>query len=143
MKNYLKVTFAEDLDEKVDRFAKLPRGLFPMDGEYFRLFWELNQIFIAGLYYSTIVLTGVLCERICLDLLDQHSITLKKDGLYELINCLSDKKLIKSNSQKEMEKIRKKRNKYVHPKTGKKPVEKDALEIIESISIVLRNEIQK
>lgn len=143
VKNFLRSSFSEDLDKKVERFRRIPAGMFPMDMPYFRLFWELNQIYISGLFYFTVVAAGVLCERICHDILSKNSVKIKdKACLYDLINLLSKKNLIKKETKIEMTAIRKKRNSYVHPQKKKIDVEKDAIEMIGRSSNILKNEIR-
>lgn len=67
---------------------------------YFGLFWELNQIYISGLFYFTVVAAGVLCERICHDILSKNSVRIKdKACLNDLITLLSKRKLIKKRNQ--------------------------------------------
>jgi hypothetical protein len=143
VKDFLSSSFASDLDEKVDRFLGLPVGVFPADMGYFRLLWELNQIYISGLYYFTVVAAGVLCERMCYDVLARNLVKVK-DGarLCDLIELLAKKGLIKSETKTEMDKIRKKRNSYVHPKKKRMEIKKDAREMIERISKILQNEFR-
>ena len=141
VKQFLTSSFNQDLDRKVERLLKLPCGIFPVEMEYFRVFWELNQIYIAGLYYITVVATGVLCERICYDILAENKVKAKKGvGLSKLIKRLAKNNLAKAETLVEMEAIRKKRNEYVHPKKKITNIEKDASEMIERISKVLHNE---
>lgn len=143
VKNFLISSFNEDLDKKIDRFIRLPSGIFPANMEYFKVFWELNQIYISGLYYSTVVTTGVLCERMCYDVLAKNSIKVRNGlGLSNLIRLLSKNNLVKTDTLVEMEEIRKKRNAYVHPKKIKTNTEQeqDAGEMIERITKVLKNE---
>jgi hypothetical protein len=141
VKQFLNASFNEDLDEKARRFRKLPSGIFPADMEYFRIFWELNQIYIAGLYYTTVITTGVLCERMCYDILARKTVEVEDGlGLFALIKILSDKSLVKKETLIEMEAIRKKRNAYVHPKEKITTAEKDAEEMISRITKVLHNE---
>ncbi|MDH5460989.1 MAG: hypothetical protein OEX09_02015 [Candidatus Bathyarchaeota archaeon] len=143
VRNFLSTSFSSDLERKVERLRRLPTGIFPADKPYFRLFWELNQVFISGLYYFTVVAAGVLCERMCHDILDKHSVVPKKNAcLHDLIALLSKKHLIKKDSEVEMIEIRKMRNAYVHPREKKKDVEKDALEMIERTARILKNEFQ-
>ena len=73
VKTFLATTFNEDLDDKVQRFLDIPGGLKPADMEYFKIYWELMQLYINGLFYSTVVLSGVLSERICYDILYKSS----------------------------------------------------------------------
>ena len=141
VKQFLTASFNEDLDKKAERFRKLPSGVFPAEMEYFRIFWELNQIYIAGLYYTTVVATGVLCERMCYDILENKSIKVEDGlGLFKLIQLLSKEGLVKAESIVEMDAIRKKRNSYVHPKKKITTAEKDAEEMIARITKVLHNE---
>jgi hypothetical protein len=143
VRNFLNTSFSSDLEMKVERLRKLPTGIFPADMAYFRLFWELNQIFISGLYYFAVVAGGVLCERMCHDILDKHSVKPKKRAcLHDLIVLLSKKHLIKKDTEAEMLEIMKKRNSYVHPRESKKDIEKDALEMIERTARILKNEFQ-
>jgi hypothetical protein len=141
VREFLSQTFASDLDAKVERFRSLPAGIFDASSPYFRIFWEFNQIYIAGLYYSTVVTAGVICERVCLDILERNTIKHKKTaGLAKLIQLVSKHKLAKQESITEMKKIHKKRNEYVHPNMTATNNEKDALDMVKGISIVLRNE---
>lgn len=145
IKKFLNQSFNMDLDEKVERFRRIPTGIFPADMEYFRIFWELNQIYISGLYYSTVVTAGVLCERMCHDILEKNSIKAKKKAcLGDLIRLLSANHLVKTETLAEMKEIRKKRNSYVHPskKKSDSKKEEDALKMIERISKILNNEFR-
>ena len=141
VKHFLNQSFNLDLDKKVERFLRLPSGIFPADMEYFKVFWELNQIYINGLYYTTVVTTGVLCERMCYDILAKGLIKADEGlGLFALIRLLSENKLVKEETLLEMDSIRKKRNEYVHPKNKITNPEKDAMEMIERVAKVLHNE---
>jgi hypothetical protein len=99
MKDFLNRTFANDLDDKVERFIQVPTGIFLADTPYFRIFWEYNQIYIAGLYYSTVVTAGVLCERICLDILERNTTKPKRKAcLGDLIKLISDNSFAKQKA---------------------------------------------
>jgi len=141
VKEFLNSSFNLDIDDKVDRFLKLPSGIFPAEMAYFRVFWELNQIYIAGLYYITVIATGVLCERMCYDILAKNRVRAKDGlGLSNLIQLLSMNHLAKPDTLVEMREIRKKRNSYVHPKKKIINIEKDASKMIARITKVLHNE---
>lgn len=157
VRNFLKNSFNEDLQEKVDRFLKIPGiGLIPANMDYFKLYSELIQLYTNGLYYSTIVLAGVLCERICYDILSKQKIRIAKSeelsqeqiaclfemNLFDLISLLHSWGLIKGKTKKEMIEINNKRNKYVHPKKGKQNTEQDSLKMIERITKILQNEFE-
>jgi len=156
VENFLTQSFSLDLGEKVKRFLEIPSvGFIPANMEYFRLYYELNQLYINGLYYSTIVLSGVLCERICYDILSRKKINVEDKPLSpEQITCLFEMflrpmfellyewNLIKKETRKEMHKINDKRNEYVHPKKSKPNAKKDALEMIKRITKILANEFE-
>lgn len=155
VKNFLNSSFREDLDEKVKRFLCIPGGLVRADMDYFRLYWELNQLYINGLFYSAAVLAGVLCERICYDILSNQKIalgqkTLSKEqiaclykiNLIDIIKLLREWDLIKEDTRREMQLINDKRNQYVHPAKRKPDAQKDSLEMIQGISKILKNEFE-
>ncbi len=100
MKDFLNRTFALDIGEKVERFRQVPDGMFLAYTPYFRIFWEFNQIYIARLYYSTVVTAGILCERICLDILDKNNAKPKKKRacLGDLIKQISDNHFAQAES---------------------------------------------
>lgn len=154
IKEFLKETFEEDLDNKAERFLAIPGGLKPADYAYFKLYWELMQLYINGLFYSTVVMSGVLSERICYDLLSKQKIKLGerdlseeqisclyKMNLLDIIELLAKWDLIKTATRTEMIKINNKRNWYVHPKkSGKLDAKNDSKEMILRISKVLEQE---
>jgi hypothetical protein len=154
MKDFLSYSFNTDLDEKVKHFLEIPGGIIPADMEYFKLYWELNQLYINGLFYSAAVLAGVLCERICYDLLSNQKVVvaqkeLSKDqitclfkiNLVDMIRLLREWKLIKENTMKEMLLINDKRNQYVHPTKSRPDAQRDSLEMIKGIAKILRTEL--
>jgi hypothetical protein len=157
IKDFLTLTFNEDLDEKAKRFLDIPGGLRPAEMEYFRLYWELMQLYINGLFYSAVVLGGVLSERICYDIISQQEIIVSgkeklseeqigclfKINLFDIIQLLSKWNLIKEDTKKEMIEINNKRNAYVHPsKTASLNAQKDSKEMITRISRILENEFK-
>ena len=89
LKDYLTRSFNDDLDKKVECFREIPGGIVPADMEYFRIYWELNQLYINRLFYSAAVLAGVLCERICYDILSNQKMTVaRKELTKDQIACL-------------------------------------------------------
>ena len=157
VRSFLMNSFSEDLSEKVERFLSIPGiGFIPADMDYFKLYSELIQLYTNGLYYSTIVLAGVLCERICYDLLSKQNIAIKNGetlsqeqiaclfemNLFDLISLLHSWGLIKDETKKEMIKINNRRNQYVHPKKGRLNKQQDSLKMIERITNVLQNELE-
>jgi len=155
-RDLLKRIFNGKLEKNINRFLELPAISFiPADTEYFKLYYELLELYTNGFYYSTIVLAGVVCERICYDILAKQNIQVgekrlspKQIGrLYEmnlvrLIELLHEWGLIKEKTKKEMFQINNTRNRYVHPKKADKNLEKDALTMFERITKVLKNEFE-
>ena len=149
--------FNGKLEKNINRFLEIPAiGFIPADTEYFKLYYELFELFTNGFYYSTIVLAGVLCERICYDILAKQNIQVGKNKnlspeqigcLYEmnlsyLITLLHKWGLIKEKTKKEMYNLNMTRNQYVHPKKADKNLEKDALIMFKRITKVLSNEFE-
>lgn len=154
IKRLLETSFKDDFEEKVDRFLEIPSGIFPADMPYFGIYSELIQLYTNGLYYSVVVLAGVLCERICYDLLsnldlrvNQAKLTqeqiawLFKLNLTDVINLLHEWKLIKDETKEKMHEIKDTRNRYVHPEKSQPNAERDSLEMMKRIGVVLKNEI--
>jgi hypothetical protein len=154
IRGLLETSFKADFEDKVDRFLEIPGGIFPADMPYFSIYSELIQLYTNGLYYSAVVLAGVLCERICYDVLsnldlrvNQAKLILKqtawlfKLNLTDVVNLLYEWKLIKDETKKKMHEIKDTRNRYVHPEKTHPNAKQDSLEMIRRISIILKNEI--
>lgn len=150
----LETSFKADFEEKVDRFLEIPGGIFPADMPYFSIYSELIQLYTNGLYYSAVVLAGVLCERICYDILssldlkvNQAKLTpgqiawLFKLNLADVINLLYEWKLVKDETKEKMHQIRDTRSRYIHPEKTQPNAEQDSLEMIKRISTILKNEV--
>ena len=156
VKTLLTGSFNVDINEKVKRFLEIPSATFiQANTEYFMLYSELMQLYTNGLYYSTVVLSGVLCERICYDVLAKSKIIVGEKHLsLEQISCLFEMNLaylfqllfewslIKEETKKLMYEVNQKRNEYVHPKKSKPNSKKDALEMMKKITRILLNELQ-
>ena len=141
VQNFLISSFNEDLDRKVARFLSLPSGIFPADTLYFKVFWELNQLYVNGLYNSTVVMAGVLCEQMCYDILAKNFVKVPEGlCLLDLIELLSKKELAKAETIAEMEAIREKRNEYIHPKDKETNAAQNAAILVERIGKILKNE---
>lgn len=156
VESFLKHSFSADLSEKVKRFLELPSiGFIPADMNYFKIYSELIQLYVNGLFYSTVVLAGVLCERICYDILSNLKIKVKENelseeqiaclykiNLFDIITLLREWELIREETRKEMIEINNKRNQYVHPSKEKTEAPKDSLEMIKRITKILANEFE-
>lgn len=114
------------------------------------------QLYTNGLYYSTVVLSGILCKRICYDVLTKSRINVEEKplspeqtacffemNLAYLFQLLFDWGLIREETRRLMWEINQKRNEYVHPKKGKLDSQKDALEMMKKITRILVNEFQE
>jgi len=154
--NFLKDSFSLDLKDKVKRFLEIPSvGFIPANVEYFKLYYELMQLYTNKLFYSTVVLSGVLCERICFDILLRKKISVDGSSLSNeqiasifdmnlsrLFKLLLGWGLIKKETHDEMNRINDKRNEYVHPTKSITNAQKDALEMIQRITKILVNEFE-
>jgi hypothetical protein len=71
VRDWLVSSFQSDLDKKVERTLSTGNfGPLPLVHEFVRFMPELLQLYINGLYYSTIALAGVTAERFCFDLVN-------------------------------------------------------------------------
>jgi hypothetical protein len=118
-----------DLDEKVHRAISTPNfGPLPIVHQFVLFFPELFQLYIHGLFYSTIALCGVAAERLCVDLVaitpievngkhlsDAQKESISNMRLVDLIDTLFEWKIISSDSKERLQEVRQIRNKYVHP----------------------------
>jgi hypothetical protein len=129
VREWLLRTFQADLDDKVER--TLSTGTFgplPLLHEFVKFMPELLQLYINGLYYSTIALAGVTAERFCFDLVNMAEFRIdgkmlskeEKQAVMEMrfadmIDLLSEWSLIQDCTKSKLHEIRKIRNRYVHP----------------------------
>ena len=89
VREFLVRGFNADLEQKVDRFRETGIGFIRADMPYFGLYHELVQLYTNGLFYSAIVMSGVLCERVCYDILSKQKIRLDNRLLSnEEVSCL-------------------------------------------------------
>jgi len=156
LENFLVQSFKSDLPEKIERFLKTGINPIPSDLRYFAIYSELVQLYVNGLYYSTVVLAGTLCERICFDILSLQKIQVGDKPLSaEQISCLYDRDisknlkllyswgLIEKESNDEMFQIYQRRIDYAHPKMKGINPKKDSFNMIKKITKILINEFVK
>ena len=156
IEDFLRNTFILDISEKVDRF--LNTGIPPIraDLKYFPIYSELLQAYVNGLFYSTVMLAGTLCERICFDILSMQKLQVNGRNLTEkqinhlyekdfsrVNNLLYEWDLIEKETHDEMFKIYEKRIKYVHPKMKDIDPERDSLDMLKKVTKVLVDEFVK
>jgi hypothetical protein len=156
IENFLKQTFNQDISEKVERFRNTGIPPIRADLKYFPIYSELLQAYINGLFYSTVMLVGTLCERICFDILSMQKIQVDgKDLSEEQISHLYEKDfnrvnnllyawgLIGKDTHDTMFMIYQKRIQYVHPKMKDIHPERDSLDMLKKIVKVLIDEFVK
>jgi len=152
---WLQKTFKEDLNEKVERFLSIPSiDPIPTVEKFVQLIHEVFQLYTNGLFYSTVALCGITAERLCYDIIEDSKITInettlsssQKETLHRLnqavlIDTLFEWGLVKKETKKKLHKIRKIRNKYIHPSEfSKQESKKDALKILGLLCQVINNE---
>jgi hypothetical protein len=150
---FLNDTFNADIEEKINRFLETGIPPIPADLKYFPIFSELLQAYVNGLFYSTVMLAGTLCERICFDILSISKIRLNdKDldeeqvaHLYEkdfsrLNKLLFSWGLIEKDSRDEMFAVYQKRISYVHPKMKNIDPKHESLVVLNKVTNVLVRE---
>ena len=84
----------------------------------FRLLDELNLSFVYGSFAGCIILSGVILDIALTEELarEGYSTTrLKKPGLEKLIELAKEKGIIREETAKDADKLKKLRDKYVHP----------------------------
>ncbi len=156
VEEFLLNSFKKDLNKKVERFLSIPSiGFIPANTEYCKLYLELIGLYANGFSYSAIVLSGVLCERICYDILSTKKIgiedkPLSKDqiaclfemNIASLFKLLLEWNLIDEATMKTMFQVNNKRNEYVHPKREKSDIQKDAYDMVQKITEILISQFQ-
>jgi len=155
VRGWLLSTFQSDLDQKVARaFDTKDFGPLPVVQEFVKFMPQLFQLYMYGMYYSTIALAGVTAERLCLDLLHMADIQVdgrtmsnkKKQAIVKMhfvdfIDLLSKWKIIKGSTRNKLHAIRKTRNKYLHPRQPTLQTEKaDAKHLVELTCEIAKNE---
>jgi len=155
VRGWLLSTFQSDLDQKVARaFDTKDFGPLPVVQEFVKFMPQLFQLYMYGMYYSTIALAGVTAERLCLDLLymadiqvDGRTLSNKKKQaiarmhFVDLIDLLSKWKVIKGSTRRKLHAIRKTRNRYLHPGQPPFQTEKaDAKHLVELTCEIARSE---
>jgi hypothetical protein len=99
-------------------------------------------LYIDGLYYSTVVMAGVLCEKMCYDILMRSDVKLgsRPLPLTELIQLLTKEKLARKESVDAMQVIRLKKNEYMHSANKDLDSTSDAKLMIEKVTEIMKNE---
>lgn len=156
MAAFLERTFKEDLKDKVERFLNRPAlGVLPLREKFLQFWPKVVILYTNGLFYSTIVMCSIMAERMCYDLLEDsqlivNSIVLspkEKEKLFwmrwfQLTGLLYEWGLITEKTKANLNKIRKLRNEYVHPKTpGVLNPKDDAYEALKLVSEIIKTEM--
>ena len=155
VREWLLRSFETDLDDKAERALTVGNfGPLPVHHDFVRFIQELLQLYINGLYYSSIAMVGVAAERLCFDLIDVADFkiddkTLSSEEkqalvgmrLFDLIDLLSKWSLIQDSTRNKLHKIRIRRNEYVHPNPPPFETAKDdAKRLIELICEIAQTE---
>lgn len=156
IEKFLKETFNQDISEKVERFRNTGIPPIRADLKYFPIYSELLQAYINGLFYSTVMLAGTLCERICFDILSMQKLQVNGEDLTEeQVSHLYEKDfnrvnkllyawgLIEKDTHDEMFNIYQKRIQYVHPKMKGVDPKRDSLDVLKKVIKVLVDEFVK
>ena len=155
VRDWLTSSFQSDLGEKVERTLSVGNfGPLPLVHEFVRFMPELLQLYINGLYYSTIALAGVTAERFCFDLVNMADFRIddkvlsneEKEAVMgmrfvDLIDLLSKWSLIQDSTKGKLHEIRRTRNIYVHPNAPPFDMAKnDAKRLIQLACEIAENE---
>lgn len=127
----------------LEREAKIKPLLSDKIGDYYNLLKEARECFDLGLFYSTVAMVGISAEKFAADLFENVTYhvngnpILEKDLLGERDRISHFKRLVilhkagilNDNEYEKLEKIRLKRNDYIHSKSEINP-EQDSLEML-------------
>lgn len=136
--------FTRDLELKVERFIEMPRiGPLPLMQKFMQLVPEVIMLYTSGYYYSAVASCGVAAERVCYDILETADLELddkpltsqQKSNIYRMnlsqfVDLLLSWNLIKRETAKLLGKIRRCRNRYVHPSFKNTNAKDDSIKMI-------------
>lgn len=155
LSNEFKKYFDAKLNEIINRSISIENLNIIKNIAFFDLVSEARSLYIEGFYYSTVALCGVIGENICRTILESAEITINQKKLenkkplikldFSALNkILIGLNLIGQKSHRNLEKIRKLRNEYVHGKTLSNIAnsKKDAKISINCIITILKNEFK-
>jgi hypothetical protein len=153
MRKYLEDFCSKDLDAKINRWLEPPSmGVIDVTNTNFtQMLSESLMCYTLGLYYSTISVCGITAERLCMDLLLRHTLTIDGRTLSptdlnflfaipyaHMIELLHGWNIINDDVRGKLHRIKDIRNMYVHPDIiPQGQLKKDSLEILTTLKYVL------
>jgi hypothetical protein len=149
-----------DLNARVDRWLEPPSmGVIDVTNTRFKeMLYESIMCYVHGFYYSTIAICGITAERLCMDILLRHKLTIDERTLLSndlkslftipqghMIELLYNWNVISEDVKNKLHRISGIRNTYVHPDiipdletiTGRKEIKKNSLEILTLLKYIL------
>jgi len=149
IEDHLLRTFQEDLPEKAERFLNIKSfGPLPLIEYSVQLIPEIYQLYVNGLFFSTVAVCGATIERICFDIFRAHKKCEMCSEIFQQLNfnrvveILFNNKMIIQKTRKNLFQINDLRIKYVHFKESVKlNPEKDAKKAMNLLLDVFGTEI--
>ncbi len=169
VKGILKKTLEDfcrnDLDARVDRWLEPPSmGVIDVTNTSFKeMLNESIMCYVHGFHYSTISVCGITAERLCMDILLRHKLTIDERTLLSndlkslltiphkhMIELLYGWNIINEDVRKKLLRINDIRNTYVHPDiipnletiSGEGKLKKDSLEILTTLKYILSQSLR-
>jgi len=133
--------FKKNLPKMIKRMGKIPSWLTTKVGFYSILLEEAKECYIHGFYYSTTAMIGIATERLTNDLFEDAVFEINRNKISKRnlfgnslrqVNRLKFLKIagiIKPETYEKLDKIRRIRNKYIHPK-DEKDGKRDSLKVL-------------
>lgn len=154
LKRFLEDFLKEDFDAKVDRWLEPPSmGVIDVTNANFtQMLNESIMCYVFGFYYSTISICEITTERLCMDVLLRHKLSMDERTLspndFNLLFVIPHKKMIdllhgwsiiSETVKNKLYRMNDIRNTYVHPDviTTPEQLKKAALEILTLLKYVL------
>lgn len=149
IENHLLKTFQTDISEKAERFLNIKSfGPLPLIEYSVQIVPEIIQLYVNGLFFSTVAICGATIERICFDLFRAHqkcdmcSEIFQHLNFNHVVDFLFKKKMIKQKTRNKLFQINDLRKKYVHFKESSKlNPEKDAKKAMKLLLEVFESEL--
>ena len=150
IRDQLKGSFKKELPKIMGRMAKVPSFLTTEVGFYSNLLNQAKYCYETGLYYATISMVGITAERFTIELSEQMQFEINKKNIsekslfgrplhqYFRSNLLKKAGVIKPETYEKSNKIRKIRNKYIHP-TEVSDGKRDSLRVLKLFISVINS----
>ncbi len=141
IKEQEKNKFKKNLPSILKRMGKIPPLTTTKVGIYSKLLEEAKRCYIYGFYYATTSLIGIATERLTNDLFKElifeiNKKRISKKNLFgnslnqeKRLKLLKNANAINQETYEKLDKIRKIRNKYIHPKEERNG-KRDSLKVL-------------